>query len=202
MKLYIKELLGKNKPRSLTKFLDIFFVGEYLTGYKNADGSNRIVLLPSCTKATYMHEKCANINKNCYNLKMRSFDDLLALAKTYYPNITAKRLFHILITKSYRTKSALPGHPDTLRYCQLHNCSGMRRIRFTYSNSAPTMYSTACILSKYDSKFCWEELFHMLNISSQEQLDAYIKKYTKLVDLTDEKRCKDIIKYIKPVQVT
>jgi hypothetical protein len=174
-KLYIKELIGKTKPRSVSRFLDIFFIAapELRSTYRLR------------TSATYSDSKCTLLH--CTEGRMRSYDDLYLLVKTYYPKIAHKRLIRILLTKIYSYEILVDVSKGIkVPYytpASLYNCSTMRRIRLTYSGARNTAEGTIPIwggpMDKYDSKYSWEDLFKLANIpcSNTTEYTDYIKKY-------------------------
>lgn len=199
MALYIKELIDKNKPRSISKFIDLYYVKG-----PQAPATKGYYLKSS---ATYFDKKCNELQ--CSIGRMRSFDDLYDLVKTYYPKVTVKRLFHILITKVYKFDTYTISYGttadlykmnkvgNTYKIHSLSNCSTMRRIRLTYSNTSLTItnvdnricfrpistYTNICTVDKYESKYSWRDLFDMLNIKSDKDYNDYISKYARVTEL-------------------
>ncbi len=78
--IYIKT---EKEPENFKELLLMFFSLE-LT-------SDRI-----STVTSYFDKECTK--EQCQENKMRSFDDILELAQTYFPEITPKEVFHELIT--------------------------------------------------------------------------------------------------------
>lgn len=180
-KLYIKELKGKSRPSSIIKFLELFlFIGDSIT-----------IRRPSA-KATYTDKECVE-RKQCDSGRMRSFDDILIVTKTYYPSITPKKLFHILLTTIFKIKCQIYDYKtgkydyQDRYYClQMSNCGTMRRIRVWYNISlnfsSQTKYDYLKNIAKYNSKYSWIDLTNMLDIKSNEELINYIEKHKKIID--------------------
>lgn len=177
MKLYIKELKDKDRPESIIKFLKLFLFETSSTGdlYSNA-------------KATYSNK--TYLRKQCPSDRMRSFDDILSVTSTYYPSITPKKLFHILLTTNFKANFPIYNYntsrqeyvPAILKL-QMSNCSTMRKIRATYINGdLGYNYNVLIHIDHMRSKYSWKDLLDMLNIKSQEDLDAYLVKYTKVIE--------------------
>lgn len=140
---------------------------------------------------TYSNEKCTKIQ--CEFGRMRSFDDILEIVRTYFPKTSAEQLFHeLLIMEDW--VSYPEGHVYTpndkilegKRICpSLTNCSTMRKIRFTriydVSNTGPNVNLDA-FCNKYDSVYSWEDLFESIGFKRSDittaNVNAYIAKYS------------------------
>lgn len=180
MALYIKELVGKERPESIIKFLELFLFT------KKVEGTNKFI--ESFAKATYKNKACEG-NSHCPRGRMRSFDDILELTKTYYPSITPKKLFHIILTTSWKSQyltydwlTERRKVTDIIIYPQYGNCGTMRRIRLVYGHGKHNAYNSICNIGKYGSKYSWKDLYLMLKINSQAELNAYIEKHQKLIN--------------------
>lgn len=180
-KLYIKELKGKSRPSSVIKFLELFLFEKNLITIRNLGA-----------KATYKDKDCVE-RKQCDSRRMRSFDDILIVTKTYYPSITPKKLFHILLTTIFKTKYQVYNYAtgkydyqDRYYYLQMSNCGTMRRIRVWYNISLDfldqTKYDHLENIEKFNSKYSWIDLTNMLDIKSNEELINYFEKHKKIID--------------------
>jgi hypothetical protein len=128
---------------------------------------------------TYKNKECTKIQ--CEPDRLRSFDDLYYLCKTYFPTITYKTVFKTLLRLYYSSNS----YEYTY---QLANCLAMRRIRYyivvTLSkNCAEGVLRRAINQSIYyydqpklGSLYSWEELFSMLGLNSRNEIVEYLVK--------------------------
>lgn len=174
MKLYIKTLVGKDRPTSIRKFIEHY--------YYTSEKDNSIN-----TKATFKNKECEG-NSHCSRQRMRSFDDIYYLTKTYYPSITPKKLMHLILIynkkvliKNYMDNTKMNTWYDTFRY---GSCGGMKRVRLNINRNpnkpGTQSYSDIIYYQKYNSKWSWKELLGMLGITNQIQLETYINKHRKL----------------------
>jgi len=154
MKIYVNFA----KPRTAKEFLKKFYYN-----------GNRLFLQAN---ATYKDKACKNFQ--CSKGKFRSFDDLLMLIKTYYPSYNAKKLMHLLLTINYGYEEKFMPYFGT--------CSGMKRIRYiphaqsSEDNKNIISYNAVIQNKQYASKYSWKDLFTMLNINNNEDLDKYYAK--------------------------
>lgn len=159
-KLYIAEIeLGEaKKPKTIKKFLEFYFT------HKN---NNQLY---SSSLSTYYDKECTNIQ--CICNKLRSFDDMYMITKTYYPSITVKKLITILVNLTI-----IKG--GNLLVPQFSDCGGMRRIRIIYYMKANT-YAEVMTKLKYDSVYSWKELFNMIDLTEE--------KYNKIKQQNENKQ--------------
>jgi hypothetical protein len=147
-KIYLK--LDK-RPKNVDEVLKLFW---------NKYGSNETFHDKECTK------------QQCGSNKGRSFDDLYYCCKTYFPNVTVKKVFHEVVIYNLNNK-----------VFAFMNCSGIRKIKliaYPYQliiNSFGNIYKHDCDVKKYDSIWSWKELHSMLDIKSNNDLTNYRKKY-------------------------
>ncbi len=137
---------------------------------------NEIIKRVCSGERTYSDKDCIKIQ--CYKDKLRSFDDLLETSQTYYPLITPKSLLHTLLTTDYkRYKGYFSDYSNISirRYPSFHTCSNINRITIYFIENKPS-YTTD---GKHNSKYSWKELFDMLNIKNQKDLNDFIAKYKK-----------------------
>ncbi len=155
MKIYVNFA----RPRTAKEFLKRFYYN-----------GNRPFLQAS---ATYQDKACKNFQ--CSKEKFRSFDDLLMLITTYYPSYNAKKLMRLLLTIDYGYKEKFIPY--------FGSCAGMERIRYLpytsiHADKSDIISYNAAIKNKqYDSKYSWKDLFTMLNIHNNEDLDKYYAKF-------------------------
>jgi len=120
--------------------------------------------------ATYSDKDCKLIQ--CYENKLRSFDDLFEIFTTYYPELTEKDLIEILVNGNIKSTTGKQ------LYLHTSNCSTIMRIRIFYYNDVDECtYYYNC--KKYDSKYSWVELFAMIGINSRMELRDYLLKNIK-----------------------
>lgn len=147
-KIYLK--LDK-KPKNVAEVLQLFW-GTF--------GSIETFHDKECTK------------QQCRANKGRSFDDLYYCCKTYFPNVTVKKVFHEVVIYNFRGK-----------VFGFQNCSSIRKIKlnpYTHQqliNSWGNIYNHDCNVKEYDSIYSWKELHSMLNINSNEDLTNYRNKH-------------------------
>lgn len=117
---------------------------------------------------TFSDKACRNVQ--CYEDRYRSFDDIYACCRTYFPNVTPKKVMHELLMVEF------PDCPvGRTVYIKLSVCGGMQRIRVWYTHN-PLM--EAIPETKYNSMWNWFELLSMLGISpNMESINAYITKH-------------------------
>ena len=166
IKLYVKEIESGDikKPKVALDFLRLYF---------NPLTLNRF--------ATYTDKTCVTLQ--CGANRMRSFDDVYLLLKTYYPKMTIKGTMHRILvlkfTKVDPNNSDIVYHYAPSFYC----CSTMQRIRITIVVKAKTKpnytWDYDYIINnvqKYNSKHSWKELFDMVGIKNQQDLTDYLEK--------------------------
>lgn len=150
MKLYVFE----KRPKNLNSLLISFLAHTYRGGYFVA-------------RPTYFDKECTKIH--CLSNRMRSFDDILAVAQTYFPKVTPKSLMHRLLTLNIFREN---------RYykCQLAYCGTMRKIRFLPYRDL----SINNINARGESTNTWKELLAMLNLKpNPHDINRYIEKHRK-----------------------
>ena len=184
MEIYLRDF---KKPRSIKEFLYRFFMTQANISKQNCS---------RCLE-TYYDKNCTS--QQCSLGRLRSYDDLFDLVKTYYPTITDKRLFRLLLTTNYRTvNKAYNSNELCIIEPQLYHCSSMRRIRICYTlypdkRTIENMkyllnYNYIIQLTKYDSKYDWVQLFAILGINSNEDLKEYYEKHRKIYEPRAKKR--------------
>lgn len=122
-------------------------------------------LLKSVT--TFRDIECTQVQ--CRENKFRSFDDLLRIAQTYYPDLTRQELMKTLLTLDIKDE-----HGNSY---ELHmgNCSGIDRIRVCYVVGYEPDWMGLMRMEKYDSLWSWEELLGEIGISSRSEYNQFIK---------------------------
>lgn len=155
-KLYIKECSIEDKPKKIRDFIRLFY---------NSNPDYKVT-----ATTTYFDKECTL--QHCEKLKLRSFDDLYCLIKTYYPRVTVSLVFYVLIT----TKMCIG---DIKIYPALNVCTTMNRIRITFSKSYFYISNTNCIMR--NSAYTWGSLLKMIGIKewNREILQEYHDKHAK-----------------------
>lgn len=152
MKIYVKTKEKFKNHKELIKFL---FKDYVLIGFPK----------------TYSDKECKVLQ--CMNDKMRSFDDIYHIAKTYFPTISHKTVFKTLLLCRRKIE-------DYLYYPTLGCCSTMRKIRFTFSyirkdNFITSLLSSILTTPSYDSLWSWKELASSIGLTNKESLDTFFK---------------------------
>lgn len=104
------------------------------------------------------------------NKSYRSFDDLLELIQTYYPETTPKILIYELLTikiKNPKTNENFKPH--------LGVCSGMRRIRYIPYPGFNPNFQDYIDIKMYDSQYTWKELLLLLDIKNEIELKSFVE---------------------------
>jgi hypothetical protein len=155
MKIYIKG----NRPKTIDELLKRVFI------VANPNSSPNFHT--SCD--TYANKECTIVQ--CTMNRMRSFDDIYDIVKTYFPIVTPKSVMHKLLSLNIK------GSNGKNSYIELSNCGGMGKIRVLYN-----LYQNISDYKrvyKYDSKYSWDDLVSMLGINNDNELNKYIKKHRK-----------------------
>lgn len=150
-KIYLK--LDK-RPKNVADVLQLLFV------------RNDSIMDISDSKKTYKDKDCKI--EQCKEGKYRSMDDIYYLCKTYFPNVTVKKVMHeLLMFKS----------GDKYKAIQFYTCGTMKKLRVIPMSY--TTYDESIRCSKYDSQWSWKELFSLVGINSQNDLINYTNKHKK-----------------------
>lgn len=125
---------------------------------------------------TYKDKEC--IELECGKDKFRSFDALLEIINTYYPDTTPKQLMHELLVLDIRKY-------DKRYYPYLIFCEDIDNITFCYYYEKHKYYQL--FSDNYDKGikqihniYTWRELLNMLDITNEEQLHSYIDNKGKI----------------------
>lgn len=160
IKLYIKEieLDGIKKPKTIKGFLKFYFT------------HNKTPNPYSSSLATYSNKQCDTLH--CRPDKLRSFDDMYMITKTYYPSITVEKFITILVNLTIikNNKLLVP---------QFDICGTMMRIRIIYYMSFNN-YDNVISKPKYNSVYSWKQLF--------EKIDLTKEKYNKIKQQNEKKQ--------------
>jgi hypothetical protein len=119
---------------------------------------------------TFHDKECTKIQ--CEKNKGRSFDDLYYCCKTYFPNVTPKKVFHELVIYNLNNKIFYSGTCSTIGKIKI-NFTEYKTLKGVWIN----IYEKSISYSKYNSIWSWKELFKMLNIKNDEELTKYREKY-------------------------
>lgn len=154
----LKIYVNFEAPATLAEFLDKYF--DYGYNINNVRGIE-----------TYYDKECTTIQ--CVSGKYRSFDDLMLLAKTYYPDTTPADLMRelLLLEKAGRHDSFGDGTCPKLTLL-MGNCADINRIRVCYFYEKNS-YEFTRTIDKLNSQYSWTELLSMIGINSQEDLDSF-----------------------------
>lgn len=105
----------------------------------------------------------------------RSFDDILELVKTYFPEVTEKDVIKKLLSIRI-IYNDIDG--EKLLYPNIGTCGTMNRIRFIYVKLATVNTSNdAYMRSMPDSKYSWKQLLEPLGITNSDTLIEYCNKH-------------------------
>ena len=154
MAIYVK-FAEENKPKTVREFLHKFFSSykeQYLRNVK-----------------TYSDKECTILQ--CNSDKYRSFDDIFELVKTYYPTVSIGTIFKILLTLK-------PEHNQSTYNLFMMSCSDIKKINCLYvkfKGDKVTNYSDIIQNVSYDSNYTYKELFDMIGVKNQEDLDNILK---------------------------
>ncbi len=157
IKLYLEAFKDK-KPKSISEILEALYPCQYFKATQ-----------------TYREREC--FSNQCSANRNRSIDDIYYLCKSYFPNITIKDLMHEILTYTKYDK-----------ILAFSNCSTINRITvFGYDyqqlkSAWKNTYITMITHNHYSSEWNQRELFELLNIHSEEDLDNYRAKYGIKID--------------------
>lgn len=150
-KIYVNFEIPETIPEFLAKFFSCTHMNDRRTNVE-----------------TFSDEACTTLQ--CSAGRFRSFDDVLILVNTYYPETSPKDLMHILLSLDLKTKAGRQ------LYLHMGDCSTIQRIRMLFYHERPT---NVFMSSKLQSKYSWQELLAMLGITNNGELIAYTKKHIK-----------------------
>ena len=154
MAIYVK-FAEESKPKTVREFLNKFFSSykeQYLRNVK-----------------TYSNKECTILQ--CDSDKYRSFDDIFELVKTYYPTVSIGTIFKILLTLK-------PKHNDIVYNLFMMSCSDIKKINCLYvkfQGDKVKNYKEIIQNTSYDSNYTYKELFDMIGVKNQEDLDNILK---------------------------
>lgn len=155
MKIYVNY-----KPKNSRDLLQWFFKPEVDGAY----GKGQV---------TYNDEACKIVQ--CTRNRYRSYDDIYAMCKTYFPGISTRSLTHYLLTLDF--KCEMYSKPRVL-YPFMHSCVDMRRIRVFY-HYGRSHDEFSC--GKFDSQWDWNYLLGELGIKTEDDITRYIEIEKKKV---------------------
>ena len=154
MAIYVK-FAEESKPKTVREFLNKFFSSYKEQYLRNVE--------------TYLDKECTVLQ--CKANKYRSFDDIFELVKTYYPTVSIGTIFKILLTLK-------PKHNDIVYNLFMMSCSGIKKINCLYvkfQGNNVKNYKEIISNTTYDSNYKYEELFNMIGVKNQEDLDNILK---------------------------
>ncbi|HEX8586104.1 MAG TPA: hypothetical protein VF680_17060 [Allosphingosinicella sp.] len=121
---------------------------------------------------TYSDKECTI--KQCIRNR-RSPDDIYYLCKTYFPNVTMKKVMHEILCFDRKDKEGKPFN------MQLYNCITMQRLRVIPMRMDDMQnYVNIVNYTNYQSPWTWKELLDMVGIKSNEDLKNYREKHLKI----------------------
>ncbi len=177
MAIYLKNI---KKPKSIRQLLGFLF--------NNTSGS---IYGSTTNVVTYSDIECKTVQ--CVKGKFRSFDDILEICTTYFPNITVKKVVKELVTLRMKVKTK---EGIVYQYPWLVVCGDIQKITIKYTKSGLSennnffLHTSASVLDirmKKDSKYSWFELLNMLGLKEgtlKEFIEYYNKNYyTKTIRL-------------------
>jgi hypothetical protein len=156
MAIYVK-FAEKEKPKTVREFLHKFFSCYGADYLKNV--------------TTYRNKECTHIQ--CEAGKYRSFDDVFELVKTYYPTVSIGRIFKIMLTLNPTTT-----YSNSKFRLHMMSCAGINKINclyVTFSSDKSRNYNNIITQSQYKSKVTYKELFKMIGVNNQEDLNKILK---------------------------
>lgn len=154
MAIYVK-FAEENKPKTVREFLHKFFSSYSEQYLRNVE--------------TYLNKECTILQ--CAANKYRSFDDIFELVKTYYPSVSIGTIFKILLTLK-------PEHNQTSFNLFMMSCSGINKINCLYvkfQGDKVKNYKDIIFNPTYDSNYSYKELFDMIGVKNQKDLDNILK---------------------------
>ena len=154
MAIYVK-FAEESKPKTVREFLHKFFSSHRESYLRNIE--------------TYSDKECTILQ--CKANKYRSFDDIFELVKTYYPTVNVGTIFRILLTLK-------PKHNDIVYNLFMMSCDGIKKINCLYvkfKGDKVKNYNEIIHNTSYDSNYTYKELFDMIGVKNQEDLDNILK---------------------------
>jgi hypothetical protein len=101
----------------------------------------------------------------CTEGKYRSFDDLIDIVRTYYPDTSEKQLVHELVILKHEGSTHKPWF--------IH-CLDIKKPTFAYYT---TQFGPASPGNMSESKYNWPMLLDKIGVTSLDELNNYINKY-------------------------
>ncbi len=149
-KIYVKF----KKPDTIEEFIKELisfphYGGTYLTGVE-----------------TYHNPECTEVQ--CDSMRRRSFDDILDCVNTYFDNITPQELMERL------TRIRIPQENGNQFKLYCAHCPTINRSVMIFYKSTSGEELTEL---KGDSQWSWKELFEMVGVTNNVELEEYYKKY-------------------------
>lgn len=114
------------------------------------------------TVATYYDQNCTD--EQCDEDRYRSFDDVLELTQTYFPQITKEELIRTLISLD------IIDAVGRKMYFFMSSCSDIRRVVIYYHYSSCS-YQQADYANQHNSQWSWITLLNDAGIFSQDDYE-------------------------------
>lgn len=152
MKIYVNFKI----PKTVREFLKAYF--------SVWNGSSHVRNI-----TTYSDKACTEVQ--CTASRNRSFREVCDCVQTYFPNITDKTIFRILLTLNLKNSSG--------QYMYLYPsfCGDVNRPVMMYYNSKPAYYSIINNTHTGIDKMSWKDIFGMFKLDSEAKVLAFIEKY-------------------------
>jgi len=123
---------------------------------------------------TYSNKECTDLQ--CSEGKLRSFDDIYYLCKTYFPDTTEKDVIYELVNLKINNK-----------VCWFAYCGGMGRIKIQFylpgrliiAFGVNRIYNNISNTSSTISGYNWKKLFKLIGINNSEEFKEYTKELYK-----------------------
>lgn len=121
---------------------------------------------------TYLDEACTQLQ--CDQHKSRSFGDIYDCLTTYYPALSVKRAFHLILTLEIKYINGKRLYP------YFSYCNTIGRPVMYYYHTPSSYYLVSTSKGDYD-KYSWAELMEILGLKgkNQAEITAFIDKYRK-----------------------
>jgi hypothetical protein len=149
-------------PKTIREFLILFY-------FDKKTFREEFVYRSSVSHRTYSDKECKVLQ--CYESKIRSFDDLMILVNTYYPDTDAKTLMLEILNLDYREEKNKLLYP-MFYYCSDVHKSTLRWVDFV----SDTLLGQRDYVQ--DSEYYWNNLLLLagININEKNDLKNYLTK--------------------------
>ena len=153
MNIYVKFEI----PKTVREFLKAFFSVE--------NSSGTIIQ----NVATYTDKEC--IKMQCSSQRSRSFRETCDCVKTYFPKVTDKTIFRILLTLNLKSSKG------NLLYLRPEFCCTIDRPIIYYYTTEPAYYIINTNTKNGIDDKSWSEIFNFFKLTNESKIKEFIKKY-------------------------